>query len=149
MAYGSNPYSAYKEIGVKTASQGKLVVLLYEGAASNLEKAISLISDEGKVKPSDIENFGNYLQKVMDIITELEISLNMEQGGEIAKNLMSLYVFFNKQVLDCTISHDKSKLKFVHNMLSQLHESWIVASNSMANTQTKISGNTQALNITG
>ena len=46
MAYGSNPYggyNAYREIGVKTASQGKLVVMLYEGAVNNLEKAMSLI----------------------------------------------------------------------------------------------------------
>ncbi len=152
MAYGSNPYggfSAYREIGVKTASQGKLVVMLYDGAVSNLEKAIALISEDGKIAPGSIENFGNYLQKVMDIITELEVSLNMEQGGEIAKNLMSLYVFFNKQILDCTISHDKKKLSFVRDMLSQLQDSWISASNSTANAQTKIPGAVPSLNITG
>ena len=85
----------------------------------------------------------------MDIITELEVSLNMEQGGEIAKNLMSLYVFFNKQILDCTISHDKKKLSFVRDMLSQLQDSWISASNSTANAQTKIPGTVPSLNITG
>ena len=42
MAYGSNPYggfSAYREIGVKTASQGKLVVLLYEAAVRSEKTA--------------------------------------------------------------------------------------------------------------
>ena len=61
MAYGSNPYggfSAYREIGVKTASQGKLVVMLYDGAVSNLEKAIALISEDEKIAPGSIENFG-------------------------------------------------------------------------------------------
>ena len=91
MAFGANAYggyNTYKQVGVKTASQGKLVVMLYDGAVSNLEKAIALISEDGKIAPGSIENFGNYLQKVMDIITELEVSLNMEQGGEIAKNLI-------------------------------------------------------------
>ena len=50
MAYNANGYNAYREIGVKTASQGKLVVMLYEGAVSHIEKAMELIGDEGKIK---------------------------------------------------------------------------------------------------
>jgi flagellar protein FliS len=148
----NNPYggyNAYKEIGVKTASQGKLVVMLYEGAVSNLEKAMALVSDDGKIEPGNIENYGNCLQKVMDIITELEVSLNLDAGGEIAQNLMSLYVYFNKQILDATISHDKKKLSFVRDMMSELHESWITASNSTANAKTQIPGASPSLNITG
>ena len=37
MAFGANAYggyNTYKQVGVKTASQGKLVVMLYEGAIS-------------------------------------------------------------------------------------------------------------------
>lgn len=152
MAYESSPYggyNAYREIGVKTASQGKLVVMLYEGAVSNLEKAAALISDDGKIEPGRIESYGNCLQKAMDILTELEISLDMDKGGEIAQNLMSLYVYFNRQILDATISHDKSKITFVRDMLSQLRESWMSASNSTANTQTKIPGPSPSLNISG
>ena len=50
MAYNANGYNAYREIGVKTASQGKMVVMLYEGAVSHIEKAMELIGDEGKIK---------------------------------------------------------------------------------------------------
>lgn len=137
MAY-NNPYSgynAYKSVGVKTASQGKLVVMLYEGAVSHLEKAIALIEDDNKIPAGQIENFGNHLQKVMDIITELEVSLDMEKGGEIAKNLMALYIYFNKEILDASISHDKKKLSSIKKLLSELHESWESAAASTANTQ--------------
>ena len=64
MAYGSNPYggyNAYREIGVKTASQGKLVVMLYEGAVNNLEKAMSLIGPDGKIKANQSESYVNLL----------------------------------------------------------------------------------------
>ena len=152
MAFGANAYggyNTYKQVGVKTASQGKLVVMLYEGAISNLEKAMALVDDEKKIQPKNIEAYGNYLQKVMDIITELQVSLDMAKGGEIASNLFSLYIFFNKQILDATISHDKSKLSFVHNMLSELHESWLTAANSTANASTSIPGAAPALNIQG
>lgn len=104
-SYGG--YSAYRQIGVKTASQGKLVVMLYDGAVTNLEKAMNLITGDSSISPGSVEPYGNYIQKVMDIITELQVSLDMEKGGEIAKNLMSLYVYFNKELLDSTISHDK------------------------------------------
>ena len=96
MAFGANAYggyNTYKQVGVKTASQGKLVVMLYEGAISNLEKAMALVDDEKKIQPKNIEAYGNYLQKVMDIITELQVSLDMAKGGEIASNLLSLYIF--------------------------------------------------------
>ena len=142
-------YSAYQKTNVTTASQGKLVVLLYEAAVKKLNSALSLMDSDGKLKPGDIENFTKLIQKAQAIITELQVSLDMEKGGEIAKNLMSLYVFFNKQILDSTISHDKKKLSFVRDMLSQLQDSWISASNSTANAQTKIPGAAPSLNITG
>ena len=85
----------------------------------------------------------------MDILTELEVSLDMDKGGEIAKNLMSLYVYFNRQILEATMDHKKEKLDFVHNMMSQLRESWITASNSTANSQTAIPGATPSFSIQG
>ncbi len=152
-AYGGNGfgggYSAYREIGVKTASQGKLVVMLYDGAVTNLEKAIALVGEDGKIDAKNIESFGSSLQKVMDIITELEVSLDLDKGGEIAKNLMSLYVFFNKQVLAATMSHDKKNLSFVHGLLLQLRDAWTQASETSANTQAKIPGEVSSFSITG
>jgi flagellar protein FliS len=149
MAYNTNGYNAYRETGVKTASQGKLVVMLYEEAVRQLEKAISMVKEGNSLEPQSIENFGNALQKVEDIITELQVSLDLEKGGEIAKNLMALYIYFNKELLSVTISHDKKKLSFILDMMSQLRDSWITAASSTANTETKLTGDRPTLNITG
>jgi flagellar protein FliS len=149
MAYNANGYNAYRETGVKTASQGKLVVMLYEEAVRQLEKAISMVKADNSIEPKSIENFGNALQKVEDIITELQVSLDLEKGGEIAKNLMALYIYFNKELLAATISHDKKKLSFILDMMSQLRDSWITAAASTANTETKLPSDRPTLNITG
>ena len=61
MAYQS-AYNAYQKTNINTASQGRLVVLLYEGAIKQLTSAISLIIDENKLKPGDIETFGQHIQ---------------------------------------------------------------------------------------
>ena len=132
MAY-QNAYAAYQKTNVNTASQGRLVVLLYEGAVKHLKSAINLFGQDDKLKPGDIEQFGIHLQKAQAIITELQVSLDMEKGGDIARNLMSLYVFFNEELMDATISHNKAKIEFVLKMTDELAESWRIIANSTAN----------------
>lgn len=129
----TNAYTAYQKTNVKTASQGHLVVLLYEAAVKNLRSAISLFDAEEKIKASDIEKFSGFIQKTQAIITELEVSLDMEKGGEISKNLMSLYMYFNSELMDASINHKKEKISFVMNMLSELLSAWRTASSSTAN----------------
>ena len=146
MAY-NNAYTAYQKNNVSTASQGRLIVLLYEWAIKNLTAAIKLFGTDDKLKAGDIEQFGKYVQKAQAIITELQVSLDMEKGGDIAKNLMSLYVYFNEQLMSAMISHDKSKISEVLKMVSDLAESWRTIANSNAN-QPK-SRPTNALNIEG
>ena len=132
MAY-QNAYSAYQKNNVTTASQGRLVVLLYEGAVKNLTGAVNLFESDGSLKASNIEGFGKFLQKAQAIITELQVSLDMEKGGDIAKNLMALYIFFNEQLLDASIKRDKEKINSVIKMLNDLLESWRTVANSTNN----------------
>ena len=146
MAFMNNAYAAYQNTGIKTASQGKLVVLLYEAAVKNLKNAESLIDEENKIKPSNMEKFGKFLQKAQAIITELQVSLDMEKGGEIAKNLMSLYIYFNQELISVNINHDKTKLEYIEQQMSELLKAWKEASASASQTPVQ---HTQALNIEG
>ena len=132
MAY-QNAYAAYQKTNVNTASQGRLVVLLYEGAVKHLKAALNLFGQDDKLKAGDIEQFGIHLQKTQAIITELQVSLDMEKGGDIARNLMSLYVYFNEELMDATISHNKTKIEFVLNKIDDLAGAWRTIANSTAN----------------
>ena len=143
----SNAYNAYQKTNVNTASQGRLVVLLYEGIIKQLTLAETYIEEDGKIKPNNIEKFGICIQKAQAIITELQVSLDMEKGGDIARNLMSLYVYFNEELMDATISHNKQKIEFVLKMTNELAESWRIIANSTANAPAAKVAN--ALNIVG
>ena len=147
MAFG-NPYAAYQKTAVSTASQGKLVVMLYQGAVRELQAASDSFSDDGKLPPSAIEKFGKHIMKAQEIINELQVSLDMDRGGQIAQNLMSLYVFFNKELLDVSIKHDKSKLLQVLAMIKELLSAW---EDAAANTSVDSFPQTaqRTLNITG
>lgn len=146
MAY-QNAYNAYQKNNVSTASQGRLVVLLYEGAVKHLTAALTLFEADGTLKPGNIERFGIHIQKTQAIINELQVSLDMEKGGDIAKNLMSLYLYFNEELMDASIKHNKTKIQFVLKMINELTESWRMIANSTANAPAAKVAN--ALNIVG
>lgn len=143
----TNAYNAYQKTNINTASQGRLVVLLYEGAIKQLTKAIGYIEPTGKILPGNIEQYGICIQKSQAIITELEVSLDMDKGGDIARNLMSLYLFFNEELVSANINHDKNKLEFVLKMMKELADSWRQIANSVANAPASTIQN--VLNIQG
>ena len=140
-------YTAYKNTNIRTASQGHLVVLLYEGAVRQLTAAAALFDSADTVKARDIEKFNNCLQKAQAIITELQVSLDMEKGGESAKNLMSLYIYFNNELMSANINRDKKKVDFVLSMMTELSGAWRQAAHSTANAPAAPVAN--ALNIEG
>jgi flagellar protein FliS len=111
---------AYKETNIRTASQGKLIVMLYEEAIRQLDLAIQEL--ENKTRKLDIVH--NAIVKAQDIVTELMVSLDFEKGGEIAKNLLGLYLFFNRQLLEANVRKDPAMLKDVRKLLQELKDAW-------------------------
>ena len=140
-------YTAYKNTNIRTASQGHLIVLLYEGAVRQLSSAADMFDSANAIKARDIEKFNNCLQKAQAIITELQVSLDMDRGGEIAKNLMSLYIYFNNELMSANINRDKKKVDFVLSMMTELSDAWRQAASSTANAPAATVAN--ALNIEG
>jgi flagellar protein FliS len=126
MAY-SNALAAYKETRIRTASQGQLIIMLYDEAVKQLDKGLELIvlNKTGKKDPSRIEHIGNAIVKAQAIITELMVSLDFDQGGEIAKNLFALYTWFNKELLEASMDMDPVRITAVKNMFNDLRISWV------------------------
>jgi len=122
----TNAISTYRETKVKTASQGQLITMLYEGAVKSLDQALDLLglNARGKRNPENIERISNAILKTQEIITELTVSLDFEQGGEIAQNLFSLYTWFNKELVEANIAQDMNRVMTVRNLLNELRSAW-------------------------
>jgi len=114
----TNPYNQYKQTQITTANQGKLIVMLYDGAI----KFLNIALDNLDLKTYDVVN--NNIIKAQDIVTELLLSLNMEEGGEISQNLFNLYMYFKKQLLEANIKKDGEILKQVIKLLKELRDAW-------------------------
>ena len=127
MSY-TNALSAYKETRIRTASPGQLIIMLYDEAVKQLDKSLELLNlnKSGKQDPSRIELIGKGIIKARDIITELMVSLNFDQGGEIAQNLFALYTWFNKELLEAHITMDIARITAVKNQVANLRSAWIV-----------------------
>src|SRR5665647_753436 len=102
--------SAYRETRVRTASQGTLIIMLYDEAIKQMGAAASLFDENFKKEPSRIEKANGHILKTQEIITELMASLDMIAGGEISKNLLALYVYFNSQLLEANMEKSPDKI---------------------------------------
>lgn len=115
---------SYKETQIKTANQGKLIVMLYDGAI----KYLNLALDSMHATDKHYEAISNNIIKVQDIVTELMVSLDFERGGEISKNLFSLYVFMNRQLLEANIQKNINPINEVKALLLELRSAWVEVS---------------------
>jgi len=124
LAY-SNALSTYKETKIKTAGQGQLIIMLYEEAVKQLTRAVELMDlNNQKKDPGKIEQISKSVMKTEEIITELMVSLDFERGGEISKNLFALYSWFNRELLEASITQDTDRIKAVRDMMAGLRETW-------------------------
>lgn len=113
-----NGFNTYQETAVSTQSRGRLIVMLYDGAIRFLRQAIQ-----------DIENCnyaakGKHISKAQDILFELNTVLDMEQGGQIAGNLRSLYNFMHKHLTEANFRKDPQRIREVIGILEELNQSW-------------------------
>jgi flagellar protein FliS len=119
----SNNYGAnqYKQMSVKTANRGQLLLMLYEGAIKNVKFAALAIDKK------DVAAKGLHIGKAHDIINELTATLDFEIGGEIARNLERLYNFIVEQLVKANIENSKEPLIAVQKVLETLLDGWRVA----------------------
>ena len=123
MSYNSQAAAAYKETSVKTASPGSLILMLYTEGIKEINLAISKMRVP-KIPAKDIEAINNHIIKAQEIITELMAALDMDIGGKIAANLLSIYSYFNQQLLTANLKKDYKPLLDVSSMMQELHDVW-------------------------
>jgi flagellar protein FliS len=111
-------HKQYISTQVSTADRLQLVVMLYDGAISFLNQA------KEKMAAQDSAGKGLYLGKALDIIAELNASLNFQEGREVAANLFHLYNFMTAHLTRANLNWDSAALDDVIKMLSQLRDAW-------------------------
>lgn len=118
MSYG---LGAYKKTSVETASKEQILLMLYQAAIKHCKKAIEAIEQ------NNIPKKGEYIGKLQDIVVELSNSLDHEVGGDVAKELASLYDFILYSSTQANIKIDKAPLEGCLKVLTTLYDGWAEA----------------------
>jgi flagellar protein FliS len=110
--------NSYNQNNINIESPEKLIEMLYEGAlrfTSFAKKAI---------EKNDIEKKVYWINRTINIFTELLISLEIEKGGDIALYLNGLYEQQIKFLTEANVENNTEKLDIVINVLKGLLEAW-------------------------
>lgn len=122
----ANPYGfarTYQAQSVLTASPGQLVLMLYDGALRFIGQAVvALKSPEGTA--GRIEAANKNLQRAQAIIAELQGNLNIEIGGDYARNLDRLYDYHQRRLFEANIKKDPKPAEEVEGLVRQLRDGW-------------------------
>lgn len=115
--------SAYRNIGLETRTpqqdKHQLVALMYETFLEAVNAAIGAI--ERQDVPEKIKKINHALLLLRD---GLEANLDMEQGGELSKNLAGLYDYCCIALMQANLKNDAAKLQEVIGLIKPVAEAW-------------------------
>ncbi len=118
----ANPWSSYRKISTQTAPPGQLVLMLFDGALRSLDRAqAGFICLEIGERNTTIHN---NLTRAIDIVRELNHSLDLEAGGQLAETLRNLYNFFESRLVESNLKKSRRGIDEIMPMLKQLRDAW-------------------------
>ncbi len=113
-----SPYDAYRRVQAETSSGADLVLLLLRGALRFLDRAQSGVEDD------DIQLAHNSLTRAQDIISELNTTLDHEQGGDLAGGLESIYTYALERLIEANMRKRVEPIQEVRRLIAELTSAW-------------------------
>ncbi|MBK7425024.1 MAG: flagellar export chaperone FliS [Propionivibrio sp.] len=120
-----NPAAAYAQIGVDTMIQSadphRLIVMLFEGARTAISMA------RLHMEHNEIPEKGAAISQAIDIINNgLLVSLDIENGGELAERLAALYEYISQRLLWANLKNNVAALDEANQLLGELQSAWVM-----------------------
>jgi flagellar protein FliS len=121
MAYTAASPQAYRRGEILGATPGQLVVILFDGARRFLRQAAAAM------EAGEIERAHVTLRHAEMIIVHLDGTLDLEQGGQVAARLRSVYEFYLRHLNSARMRQDPAMLAQVSELLGELREAFAQA----------------------
>lgn len=113
---------AYKALknqkALDDASPHQLIELMLSGALERVASA------SGAMERNETAETGESIGKAISIVDSLRVSLDVEKGGEIAKNLGQLYDYITRRLLEASVSKQPELLAEVASLLKEIKAGW-------------------------
>jgi len=113
-----NNFAQYKKVEVETTDPLKLIIMLYEGGINFLEQA------KLRMRENQVAEKGILISKVMAIVDELQGSLNLEKGGEMAANIDRIYSYIRERLMEANQKNESPIIDEILGHMRTLKEAW-------------------------
>jgi flagellar protein FliS len=117
---------SYRQTEIESRSPLELVVMLYDGALRFTADA------RDAMLRRDIRGRQQNLSRALAIVSELQSTLNMDTGGEVAEHLDNLYGFVRDRLLEASATQALAPLDEARRVLATLREGWLAISRASA-----------------
>ena len=114
----ANPYQQYRATKVSTASPVDLVVMLYQGVVRFTRAGIEA------TERGDVQAAHKGFVRAQDIIAELVSTLDHDRGGEVAKQLLALYDYAFRRLVEANCKKDVVPAREVIQIFRDLGMAW-------------------------
>ncbi len=118
MSGSATNYGTYKKVDVETASQGKLIVMLFNGAIQRAEEA------KRQLEKGRIQAVHGNLVRAQEIMAELRGALNMQAGGDVARNLDRVYEYCQHLLIVANLRKDVSPIDQAVEFMTTMRDAW-------------------------
>jgi flagellar protein FliS len=122
----TDPRFAYRENAARGASPIGRVVLLYEQAIKDLGAAIAALNSQ------DIEKRTQSLNHALLVIGQLQACLDLDRGGEVARNLDRFYGLVQKRLVEAQFRGSAEILREQMDLLLSVRAAWVEVENAEA-----------------
>src|SRR4249920_334074 len=126
----SRGINSYRQTEIQSRSPLELVVMLYDGALRFTADA------RDAMVRRDIRARQQHLSRALAIVSELQSTLDMDTGGEVAERLDKLYGFVRDRLIDASARQDLQPLDEARRVLTTLREGWLAISRASASSTT-------------
>lgn len=110
--------SRYRGVQLNTASPAQLVVMLYDGALRFASEADEAFGRDDRARA------GDRIGRALAIVDELAATLDPAHAPELAENLLALYGYCKRRLLEANLGRDRNALADVVAALTPLREAW-------------------------
>ncbi|MCC7416262.1 MAG: flagellar export chaperone FliS [Acidobacteria bacterium] len=108
----------YRQTQVQSRTPLELVVMLYDGALQFLGTARDAIAR------SDVAARREAINRALAVVSELQNTLDLERGGDLAVALDRLYSYVNARLLDAAALNDTAPVDEARRVLAILRDGW-------------------------
>lgn len=123
-------HNTYKNTQINTAHPGELTLMLYNGCLKFMKQA------KAHIEIKNIEARNNNIKRALDIIDELQITLDMKY--EISLNLYSLYNFMKDKLTEANISNSIECIEVSLDLMVELRDTWAQAIKQVKSNPSKV-----------